>query len=134
MTNLHKALYGFWSSFRYNGAQIAAYLSGHVPDGAAFPYITFEVVFGEFDSANVLTAHVWCKAESGVNVNAQCAAILDEIAESIPNGSGTRLIYPGGMAMLFRNSAGFLSYTDDPEDPDIIGGRISYEIHFYQGR
>ena len=37
------------------------------------------------------------------------------------------------MAMLYRNSANFQSYLDDPDDKDIVGGRISYEIYFFQG-
>lgn len=38
MTDVHQALHAFWSSFG-----VPAYLSGHVPDGASLPYITFEV-------------------------------------------------------------------------------------------
>ena len=37
----------------------------------------------------------------------------------------------GGMLALYRNSAGFQSYYDDPEDAAVIGGRTSYEIAFY---
>lgn len=133
MTNLHKALYGFWSGFSYAGQKIPAYLSGHVPDGAAFPYFTFEVVDGDFYGNTVLTAYIWCRAASGANVNAQRAAILDDVAHAISRSCGARLLYSGGMAMLYRNAANFQSYLDDPDDKDIVGGRISYEIYFFQG-
>ena len=81
-------------------------------------------------SRSVLTAIVWCRAVSGLNVNAQRAAILDSIAAAIPE-EGTLVRLPGGMLALYRNSAGFQSYYDDPEDAAVIGGRTSYEIAFY---
>ena len=31
---------------------------------------------------------------------------------------------------LYPNDSGFLSYYDDPEDGDVLGARISYEIRF----
>lgn len=131
MTDVHKALTAFWGSFSFGGEAIPAYLSGHVPDGAAFPYITFEVADGSAMSRSVLTAIVWCRAVSGLNVNAQRAAILDSIAAAIPE-EGTLVRLPGGgMLALYRNSAGFQSYYDDPEDASVIGGRTSYEIAFY---
>lgn len=130
MTDVHKALTAFWGSFSFGGEAIPAYLSGHVPDGAAFPYITYEVADGSAMSRSVLTAIVWCRAVSGLNVNAQRAAILDSIAAAIPEG-GTLVRLPGGMLALYRNSAGFQSYYDDPEDAAVIGGRTSYEIAFY---
>ena len=130
MTDVHKALTAFWGSFSFGEEAIPAYLSGHVPDGAAFPYITYEVADGSAMSRSVLTAIVWCRAVSGLNVNAQRAAILDSIAAAIPE-EGTLVRLPGGMLALYRNSAGFQSYYDDPEDAAVIGGRTSYEVAFY---
>ncbi len=130
MTEWHKALYTFWSGFYCEGRVIAAYVSGEVPDSAVFPYITFEVKAGACFGVGLLTAIVWCKQESGESVHAQRAAILDSIAEAIP-ASGARLAHPGGMALLHRNTADFISYYDDPTDPTVKGGRVSYQIQYF---
>ena len=83
MTGIHQALYNFWSQFSYGGNLIPAYLQGHVPEDAAFPYITFDVASGRAFTPSVVTATVWCRAESGANVNAQRAAILDSIDRAL---------------------------------------------------
>lgn len=120
MTDVHKALYTFWSSFG-----IPAYLTGYVPDEAELPYITFEVADGAAMSTTFLTAYVWVKED-----NAQRAELLDKVKDAIPC-DGTQLFLPSGMLVLYRNSASFMTYQDDAEDPTIIGGRISYQVNFY---
>lgn len=123
MTYVHKALYAFWASFG-----IPAYLTGHVPDEATLPYITFEVVDGEPFSSNFLTAFVWVKQDGTGNETR--AKYLDRIREAIP-ADGTQLYLPDGMLMLYRNGSSFLSYYDDPEDDTILGGRVSYQVNYY---
>lgn len=130
MTEFHKTLYTFWSGFSSGGKPIPAYLSGHVPSKTTFPYITFEVVEGDFFSGNILTAFGWFKAESGGNVNAEVANFLDSVEAAIPPG-GTVLPVGEGYAVLCPNGSNFLSYETDPENRDIVGGRVSYEIHYY---
>lgn len=130
MTKLHQALYAFWSQFSYNNTAIPAYLAGKVPKTATFPYITFSVQDGDIFSFTFLTAHVWVKAESGINANLIRAAIMDDIKRAIPMG-GKRIEYDGGYMNIFRNDSTFMSYEDDEEDDSVIGGRISYEVHFY---
>ncbi len=119
MTDVHQALYRFWSSFG-----LPAYLSGHVPDGASLPYITFEIGDGEPFSRTFLTAIVWAKD------NATRAGALDRIAESIPP-DGVSIPISSGMLTLYRNGGSFMSYYDDPEDKTILGGRVSYQVNFY---
>lgn len=120
MTDVHQALYRFWSSFG-----VPAYLSGHVPDGASVPYITFEVGDGEPFSSTFLVAIVWAAD------NATRAALLDKIAEAIGADGTTIALDGGGMLALYRNAGGFMSYYDDPEDKTILGGRVSYQVNFY---
>lgn len=131
MTDVHKALYAFWSSFAYEQRSIPAYLTGKVPKEETFPYITFDVKDGAFASSAVLTAFVWVKAVPGVNANAVRAAILDSVASAIPEGGLRIRTLEGTLIYLHRNSADFLSYYDDPEDDTVIGGRISYEVKYY---
>ena len=130
MTSYHQALTAFWSKFTSGGNAVTAYLSGHVPDNAPFPYITFDVAKPDAMGAIPLTAFNWHQAESGKNVNAERAALLDQIADAIPV-QGVRLPFAGGFAVLDRNQANFQSYYDDPEDPAIVGGRTSYIVRFF---
>ena len=131
MTGFHKALYTFWSGFSSNGKSIPAYLSGHVPPKTPFPYITFEVVEGAPFGSTVLTAYGWFKAISGYNVNSHAAAFADAVKAAIPP-QGKRIKVGSGMVMLFPNDAGFISYQTDQTDKDVVGARVSYEIHFYE--
>ncbi len=119
MTGVHLALYAFWSSFG-----VPAYLSGHVPDGASLPYITFEVGDGEPFSSTYLVAIAWTRD------NATRAALLDKIADAI-SADGSTIVLPDGMLAIYRNSGSFMSYYDDPEDKTILGGRVSYQVNFY---
>lgn len=130
MTGVHQALYGFWSQFSWGDVAIPAYLEGHVPSGAAFPYFTFSVSDSRAFATAVVTATVWCRAESGVNVNAQRAAILDIVDKALPEAD-LRLDFPGGFAMLRRGSGDFHSYITDEDDKSVVGGVTRCEITAY---
>lgn len=130
MTGLHQAIYSFWAQFSWGGDAIPAYLTGHVPEGAAFPYFTFDVTDSRAFSTAVVTATVWCHASSGINVNAQRAAILDSIDRALPEAD-LRLDFPGGFAMLRRGSGDFHSYITDEDDKSIVGGVTRCEITAY---
>ena len=130
MTGLHQALYSFWAQFSYGGEPIPAYLHGHVPEGAVFPYFTFDVTDSRAFATSVVTATVWCQASSGVNVNAQRAAILDSVDRALPEAD-LRLDFPGGFAMLRRGSGDFHSYITDEDDKSIVGGVTRCELTAY---
>lgn len=128
MTNFAKALTAFWSSFG-----MPAYQQDQVPDGAPFPYVTFEVVQGEPLSQNVLTARAWYRAERGQSVNVQVAQFLDEVKKAIPP-QGVTLGTGNGFFSIYPNGAGFLSWEVDPasdEAQKIVSGRVSYQINYY---
>ena len=130
MTGIHQALYAFWSQFSYGGSPIPAYLQGHVPEDAAFPYITFDVASGRAFATSVVTATVWCRAESGANVNAQRASIMDSIDRALPEAD-LRLDFQGGFAMLRRGSGDFHSYITDEDDKSVVGGVTRCELTSY---
>ncbi len=111
--------------------KVKAYLSGHVPDDAVFPYITFDVARGEEFSSTFLTVFDWHKADSGKNVNAERADLMDAIAEAIPQSGVLLEMSNGGYIELLRNGADFQTYYDDPEDKTVIGGRTAYMVNFY---
>lgn len=127
---VHRTLYRFWSEV---DPSVPVYLSGHVPDGAAFPYLTFDVLNEAALSFNYLTVFDWHKQKGdGTNVNKERAELMDKIAQAIPN-EGVVLEMPGnaGFLLLTRNEMGYQSYYDDQEDETVIGGRTSYQVNFY---
>lgn len=123
MRDVNAALYEFWSGFG-----IPAYRPGRVPTGAEYPYITFDAVAGEFGSRTVLVAHNWHKAPGATTA---AADILDAIARKIPNSGFILPVDGRGYLVIYRNGGEFQSYVQDEEDPTVIGGRTSYEAHFF---
>lgn len=130
MTELHRALSAFWSQFTHDGKPIPAYFAGMVPQGAQFPYITFEVSGGDAFSQGINTAFVWHKRTDGKSPLAMCAESLDAVSAAIPK-AGKRIDAGSGMVILYPNGADWLSYMQDQEDPDVWGGRVSYQINYY---
>ena len=130
MTEIYQALYAFWSQFTYGGNQISAYLQGHVPEDASFPYITYGVSAARAFATSMLSATVWCRATSGMNVNVQRAAILDSIDRALPEGD-LRIDIPGGFVVLRRGSGDFHSYITDEDDKSVVGGVTRCELTAY---
>lgn len=145
-TDLSQALFQFWSQFVWDGKPIPAFLQGHVPDdedikemyGRVYPFITYSVGMGDFDGTSVQVAHVWCRQEPGMNVNAQRATIVDQIGQQIPAHVGR--VFPlvnGGGMWLMRNVDFATNYTPqkdtttEVEGEPVISGRISYLIKSY---
>lgn len=118
---VNKALNAFWNSFG-----VPAYLTGHVPDDAQFPFITFDAASSDAFSTAILTAFDWHKAVSGDNKINERAELMDDIAEAIPP-QGRRIALTHGYIILYRNSADFQTYYDDQTDKSVIGGRTSYD-------
>ena len=71
------AIYQFWNSFG-----LTAYEENSVPDDAAFPYITYQLVTDSFDREIPLTASIWYRSESWAGINAK----TEEISQTISRG------------------------------------------------
>lgn len=128
MTNLHKALMEFWQQFG-----VPVFVAGAVDDQTPFPYITIDIGEGGLGGSTVLKATTWHrrKPEESVSVPMlERLALLDQITVAFPP-DGRFLVYEGGYAAMYRNEPNFISYVGDQNDPDVIGGRVAYEIHFY---
>ena len=126
MTGYHNALLDFWTQF-----SVPCFLSGNVPDGQPFPYITLDIVRPAAFASTALTAISWHQmSDITPQPMTERAELMKRIAQAIPEG-GTVLRFDGGYAMLRRNSATFQSYMTDPDDESVIGGRTSYEITYY---
>lgn len=130
MKSLHQVLFNFWSQFTHDGEAIPAYYAGVIPNNAQFPYITFSVSRGEAFSQGFNTVFFWFRREDGQSPMPKIAAVLDEVAKAIPAG-GVLLKVDGGCAAIYRNGSDWLTYMQDAEDPEVWGGRVSYQINYY---
>ena len=102
------AIYQFW-----NGFGLTAYEENAVPDDAAFPYITYQLVTDSFDSEIPLTASLWYRSESWAAINAK----TEEISQKISRGG--KIIPCDGGAIWLKRGQPFAQSMDDEND-DII--------------
>ena len=64
--NKAAAIHQFWSGFG-----LTAYEENTVPSDAVFPYITYQLVTDAFDNDVAMTASLWYRGESWVDINAK---------------------------------------------------------------
>lgn len=64
--NKAAAIHQFWSGFG-----LTAYEENTVPSDAVFPYITYQLVTDAFDTDVSMTASLWYRGESWVDINAK---------------------------------------------------------------
>jgi hypothetical protein len=104
------AIYTFLSGF-----SIPAYAAASVPDQAAFPYITYDLVLGEWMRGEVnMPVNVWYRTESEATPNAK----VREIGATIGMG-GVTLPCDGGMLWLKKGSPWAQAVTIDGEDEKV---------------
>ena len=102
------AMYQFWSSFG-----LTAYEENTVPDDAAFPYITYQLVTDSFDREVPVTASLWYRSESWTAINAKTEEISQEISR------GGKIIPCDGGAVWLKRGQPFAQNMGDESD-DII--------------
>ena len=100
------ALYQFWNSFG-----LTAYEENTVPDDAAFPYITYQLVTDSFDREIPLSASLWYRSESWTSINAK----TEEISQKIRHG-GKIISCDGGAIWLKRGQPFAQSMGDESDD------------------
>lgn len=104
------AIYSFLSGFA-----IPAYASSSVPDQAQFPYLTYDLVLGEWEQGEVnMPVNVWYRTESEATPNAK----VREISQAIGMG-GVTLPCDGGMLWLKKGSPWAQAVTIDGEDEKV---------------
>lgn len=79
MADKQQAYFNFWQSFN-----LPVYDENSVPDGAEFPYITYQVIIDELDGFVFPTASVWYRSESWAEADAKVNEISRHIAEMLP--------------------------------------------------
>ena len=100
------AIYQFWNSFG-----LTAYEENSVPDDAAFPYITYQLVTDSFDREIPLTASLWYRSESWTAINAK----TEEISQKISRG-GKIISCDGGAIWLKRGQPFAQNMGDESDD------------------
>lgn len=115
------AIYGF-----LNGFSIPAYASASVPDQAQFPYITYDLVLGEWGQPEVnMPVNVWYRTESEAQPNAK----VREIGERIGMG-GVLLHCNGGVLWVKKGSPWAQAVTVEGEDEKVKRRYININIEF----
>ena len=100
------AIYQFWNSFG-----LTAYEENSVPDDAAFPYITYQLVTDSFGRESTSTASIWYRSESWTAINAK----TEEISQKISRG-GKVIPCDGGAIWLKRGQPFAQSMGDESDD------------------
>ena len=100
------AIYQFWNSFG-----LTAYEENTVPDGASFPYITYQLVTDSFDREIPLSASLWYRSESWTAINAK----TEEISQKISRG-GKIIPCDGGAIWLKRGQPFAQNMGDESDD------------------
>ena len=99
------AIYQFWSGFG-----LTAYEENTVPNDAAFPYITYQLVTDSFDREIPLSASLWYRSESWTAINAK----TEEISQKISRGG--KIISCDGGAVWLKRGQPFAQNMGDESD------------------
>ena len=115
------AVYTFLSSFG-----IPAYAASSVPDQATFPYLTYDLVLGEWGEPEVnMPVNVWYRTDSEAIPNAK----VREISQAIGMG-GITLPCDGGMLWVKKGSPWAQAMTVEGEDEKVKRRYININIEF----
>lgn len=115
------AIYGFLSGF-----SIPAYASASVPDQAEFPYITYDLVLGEWGEPEVnMPVNVWYRTESEATPNAK----VREISRAIGMG-GVCVPCDNGMLWIKKGSPWAQAMTIEGEDEKVKRRYVNINIEF----
>lgn len=115
------AIYTFLSSFG-----IPAYASSSVPDQATFPYLTYDLVLGEWGQPEVnMPVNVWYRTDSEALPNAK----VREISQAIGMG-GVTLPCDGGMLWVKKGSPWAQAVTIEGEDEKVKRRYVNIDIEY----
>lgn len=112
------AIYAFWDGF------LTAYEENTVPTDAAFPYITYQLIDDSFDNETQITASVWYRGESWLDINRKA----EEISEAI--GRGGYLMDCDGGKLWIKRGTPFAQNMGDESDNLIKRKYLNLSIEF----
>lgn len=115
------AIYGF-----LNGFGIPAYASTSTPSDAAFPYITYDLVVGDWGSFEVnMPVNVWYRTDSEAQPNAK----VREIRDALKFG-GVTIPCDGGMLWLKQGSPWAQAVRVEGEDEKIKRRYVNINVEY----
>lgn len=113
------AIYGFWSSFG-----LPAYEENNVPDNAEFPRITYELITDAYGAEAALTASLWYRSTSLIDINNKTAEIQRRI------GLGGVLLPCDGGRIWIKPASPFAQTMGDDADDMIRRKLINISAEF----
>lgn len=114
-----KALQAWFEQF------LTAYPASNVPEDTIFPYLTYELITGSFDSGEIgLTVNLWYYTESEAVPNAKA----QEMSDAIGRG-GKVLPCDGGFIWVKRGSPWCQSITEE-SDPNIKRRYLNVTVEY----
>lgn len=117
--SISEVLCNFWSGFG-----LSAYDENTVPDEAVIPYITYETSDDFFGSDRSLSASIFYRSPSWVDVTQK----EQEIAEYI--GRGGRMLACDGGAIWIKRGSPWAQRMAEPSDSMVRRIVLNYEIEF----
>lgn len=109
-----------------NGFGIPAYAASSVPDQAQFPYITYDLVLGEWMQGEVnMPVNVWYRTESEAEPNAK----VRQIADTLGIGGAT-VPCDGGMLWFKKGSPWAQAVVIDGEDEKVKRRYVNINIEY----
>lgn len=103
--NKWQALQTFWESFG-----LTAYDSYTVPDGAVYPYITYEAKTAQIGEKQPSTASLWYRSNSWGAISEKA----EEMSEAIGGGMGVQ--YTGGRLWVTKEAPFAQRMADESDD------------------
>ena len=101
-----------------------AYASTSVPDGAEYPYLTYELVTDDFTGGMLsMAVNLWYRGDSESEPNAGARMVADRI------GAGRIVECDGGGVLLMKGSP-FCQSMGDPTDDKIKRRYISLQVQY----
>lgn len=118
-------LFNFWASFG-----LTAYEENTVPaaddteNAPVFPYLTYQVATGDMGAEIALSASLWYRSSSWVDINKKAREIENKI------GRGGLLLPCDGGAMWIKRGTPFAQNMSDPDDDMIRRKFINISVEF----
>ena len=115
------ALYNFFSSF-----DMPAYAAAATPSDAEFPYLTYDLVVGDWDSDEVnMTVNLWFRTDSEAAPNAKVSQISNVIGRG-----GIRVKCDGGLLWIKKGSPFAQAMLVDGEDEKIKRRYLNVDVEY----
>ena len=124
--NKAQALHSFWAGFGLPAIdEQSAYDTETLKQlGIGYPYLSYEAAVGDFDESVALSADLWYKSTSWVEIEAKA----EQIARALKDG-GTLVHYEGGAIWITRgNPISQRMAADNPFDIRRIHININAEF------